>query len=916
MLDARTMKKLISQLMTLMYFVTLIVPISSANAAVDNALIKGSSSSVYYVYQGNRYVFPDSNVFHSWFTDFSSVIALSDAEVASYPLKKNVTYKPGAWMVKVATDPKVYAVDAYGTLRWVTSEAVAAALYGAQWNQQIHDIPDVFFENYAFGASISDASQFNPAQVVANSTIQASVLWDVHALVQPVPQTPAPVTPPPAQIPPPVVIVPPVPTPTPVISSCVAGSGHDYQVGSGAGQLTSLDQVPWETLGAGDTVRIFYRATPYKGKFLLMAHGTAAAPVRICGVKGPNGERPIVSGDGATTRKSLVYGSAYAGPIQESRSVVMIKGDAATWTDYPTYIQIDGLAFSGAHPKYSFTDTKGTVQKYVDFGACIWIDRGQNITIADNAITDCSQGIFSKSTDDGDFAVTKNIRIVGNTISGNGIVGNYSMHNTYTQSVGIVYEYNHIGPVRAGGLGNAIKDRSVGTVIRFNRLEEGAHAIDLVESEDFPIMAQSLPAYRTTYVYGNQISKNGDTGTFIHYGGDHNGSNVATWGESIFRKGTLYFWNNSVYITGSIGALFQLSTTDEKAEVWNNVFYFAPSVNYPAMRAKQEVGPTWTTGGILNLGKNWINSNWADSDPWHPVPGQLNGSSNMIKGTVAPFNLTTFVPVTTDIRDAAQVNLSAVGAYPLNYQLNPQFVPESRSVIGSASDLGAVEYVSGPMSSPVVVVTPTPTPAPAPAPTPVPTPAPAPTPTPVPSPVPQAGNQISFASFPNGTNINATANDWGGTGQFEVVGGLLQTISGRGNWGEYSYRTSGAGANQGIELVRKGSAFVGSLATMLEAGANGNYSQGKYTATWFSSYVDLRSDNGIIDYHIPLTTNWNSDTTIKMSIVNGTIKLFVNGSELYSYVDSAPLTGGSPGFSLNPGNDVTTQRLMSVRIGY
>lgn len=140
---------------------------------------------------------------------------------------------------------------------------------------------------------------------------------------------------------------------------CVAGSGQDYQVGPGAGQLGSLDQVPWENLAAGDTVRIFYRAQPYRGKFLLMAHGTPSAPVRVCGVKGPNGECPIVSGDGATTRTTLVYGGVSSAAIQESRSVVMIKGDASIWDDFPSHIQIDGLAIRGAHPDYSFTDTQG-----------------------------------------------------------------------------------------------------------------------------------------------------------------------------------------------------------------------------------------------------------------------------------------------------------------------------------------------------------------------------------------------------------------------------------------------------------------------------------------------------------------------------------------------------------------------------
>jgi hypothetical protein len=916
------MKKHLAIASLLSLICTSFAGISPVSAAPNDTLVKGGTSSVYYLHNGMRYVFPYENVFFSWFSDFSSVVTISDAELVTYPLKKNVTYQPGKWMVKIVTDPKVYVVGRYGTLHWVTSESLATQLYGSNWNQMVRDVPDAFFENYVIGDPITSANQFVPQQETSGSTMQAALDWDVRTQTPtPLPSPSAPTAPTPPTSPTPTAPTTPTPTtpssPVSVSTSCVPGSGTDYQVGPNAGQLTSLSQVPWETLKAGDTVRIFYRAAPYRGKFLLTAHGTASAPVRVCGVKGPNGERPIVTGDGAVTRTALVYGSSYSAPIQESRSVVMIKGSAAEWTDVPTYIQIDGLAIRGAHPSYSFTDTHGATQAYTDFGACVWVDRGHNITIADNEISDCSQGIFTKSTDDGSFAVTKDIRIAGNDIHGNGIAGSDRMHNTYTQSVGIVYEYNTIGAERSGAGGNAIKDRSVGTVIRFNRIEEGAHAMDLVESEDFPTIATADPAYRKTYVYGNQIKKNGGTGSFIHYGGDHVGSTQSTWGEPIFRKGTLYFWNNSVIVTGNSGALFQLSTTEETAQVWNNIFYFSPSVTQLSMRANQEVGGGYTAGGILNLGVNWINTNWSDSDQWHPVPGQLHGTSNLITGSVAPINTTTFVPVTTQVVDVAQANLSAVSAYPVNMQLL-NGVSMTRSVVGSAADLGAVEYVSGALSSVSQTTTPvaqsTPTTTPTPTTTTSPSTTPTSEPTTIPTPTPTSGAFISFADFPNGTNVNSTASDWGGTGQFEVVGGTLQTVAGRGSYGEYSFRTGMPGANQGIEIVRKGGAFSGSLATLLHAGYAGNYSSGRYTATWNADYIDLRSDNGTINYHIPISVNWNADATLKMTIQSGVLKLFANGTEVYSYTDPNPLSGGYPGFSLVPGSDVTAQRLVSVRV--
>jgi hypothetical protein len=484
-------------------------------------------------------------------------------------------------------------------------------------------------------------------------------------------------------------------------SVCVpSGKGVDYQVGDGK-PYASLDQVPWESLNAGDTVRIYYRTAPYPGKFLISAQGTLDAPVRICGVRGPNGERPIIDGNGAVSRRTLAvsYGNnAYISDINQARSVISIKQDHSKpnyWAAYPTHIQIAGLHITRGHPTYSFLDTSGLPKNYAQFSACVWIDRGHNIRIEDNEISDCSQAIFSKSTDEGDFALTKNLHIRANHMWGHGVVGSSGLHTTYTQSVGTIIEFNRYSPLRTGALGNGPKDRSVGTVIRFNRLEGGSHAIDLVEAQDYPIYALSDPAYRTTFVYGNQIIKSGESGSFIHYGGDTPYSAPGNnWGEPIYRKGTLYFFNNTVRVTGRYGHIFRIDTTDETVEAWNNVFIFDESVmaGGRAMRAKRDVGAYWTPGGILNLGRNWVSTGWSDADMYHPVLGQMNGAQNMIVGSTPPVDLVTLHPIAgSAIIDMGQLSPAAASAHPVNFQLRTDFAPEARPVNGSFSDIGARE---------------------------------------------------------------------------------------------------------------------------------------------------------------------------------------------------------------------------------
>jgi len=153
----------------------LLAPLS-ASAAASGSLVKASLPAVYYVgADGKRYVFPNEKTYKTWFADFSTVQTITDAELAAMAIGGNVTYKPGVRMVKITTDPKVYAVDAHGTLRWVSSEAAAVALYGASWNQMIDDVPDAFFTNYTIGSDIASASDFSPSGV---SSAAASINAD------------------------------------------------------------------------------------------------------------------------------------------------------------------------------------------------------------------------------------------------------------------------------------------------------------------------------------------------------------------------------------------------------------------------------------------------------------------------------------------------------------------------------------------------------------------------------------------------------------------------------------------------------------------------------------------------------------------------------------------------------------------
>jgi len=119
-------------------------------------LIKASGPAVYfYNTDGKRYVFPNEKTYFSWFNDFSSVVTITDAELAAIQIGGNVTIRPGTKLVKITTDPKTYAVTKCGTLHWIESEAIAKALWGDAWATRVVDVPDSFFVNYEIGSSVS-----------------------------------------------------------------------------------------------------------------------------------------------------------------------------------------------------------------------------------------------------------------------------------------------------------------------------------------------------------------------------------------------------------------------------------------------------------------------------------------------------------------------------------------------------------------------------------------------------------------------------------------------------------------------------------------------------------------------------------------------------------------------------------------
>lgn len=149
----------------------IVAPEVGATASAGDLIKMSGLSSVYYLAaDGKRYVFPNESTYFSWYGDFSGVVTIPQSELESYPLGANVTVRPGTKLVKITTNPKVYAVTAGGNLLAIPDETTAATLYGANWAKRVIDVSDAFFTNYKISSGTAVATAYPAGSLVKFGT--------------------------------------------------------------------------------------------------------------------------------------------------------------------------------------------------------------------------------------------------------------------------------------------------------------------------------------------------------------------------------------------------------------------------------------------------------------------------------------------------------------------------------------------------------------------------------------------------------------------------------------------------------------------------------------------------------------------------------------------------------------------------
>jgi len=432
-----------------------------------------------------------------------------------------------------------------------------------------------------------------------------------------------------------------------------------YNVGPGQ-TYTSIGDVPLESLVGGDVVNIYYKATPYYEKFCLSPNASPANPVTIHGVPDGSGNLPVLDGQNATTRLALDYAG-------DERSVIHIGATAIPNNQTAKGLVIENLDIKSGRTPYTYTDDSGTVKSYLTNAASVRIVDADGVILRNCIIRDSHNGIITSPT-------TLNFTFENCYIWGNGRSASTTEHNVYSETKYITAQYNHFGPPLSGSSGNNFKDRSAGTICRYNWIEDGSRQLDLVDATTADIRGDAK--YGKDFVYGNILYEKTAfvNNQIVHYGGDSGTT-------AYYRPGPLHFYNNTVVSLRTDGTALFRPQDDEVIECYNNI------VNTPNGGLQINA----VTNGTITYYYNWLQSGYDGSNA-------TNGGNN-ITGTAPGFvdfaNEDFSITSTSACRDMGMALPAAV--LPDN-NVTMQYVKhqdgESRPSDGTF-DIGAYEYDSG-----------------------------------------------------------------------------------------------------------------------------------------------------------------------------------------------------------------------------
>jgi hypothetical protein len=118
-------------------------------AIAPGTLLQGQTGYLFYYGVGGKiHPFLDTTVYHSWYENFDAVMKVSDQRLAQFVIGTSICMRPGTWIIKFESDPRLYGVELGCILRPIYSEIEAYILYGAKWKERVHELPTAFKDDY------------------------------------------------------------------------------------------------------------------------------------------------------------------------------------------------------------------------------------------------------------------------------------------------------------------------------------------------------------------------------------------------------------------------------------------------------------------------------------------------------------------------------------------------------------------------------------------------------------------------------------------------------------------------------------------------------------------------------------------------------------------------------------------------
>lgn len=408
---------------------------------------------------------------------------------------------------------------------------------------------------------------------------------------------------------------------------CAGGAvAATYPVGPGLphGDLQAL--LAGVTLQPGDVVEI--APGSYTGGVILRQSGTAVQPIVIRGLRGSNGQRPLLSGG--------------------SNTIEFRRAD---------HVVLEGLEFTGGSAR------------------CVYVN-ARDVVLRDLLVRDCpGHGVLTSDQYSGNL--TLEYSEVRNAGAGS------SQHALYIQSdevanPGSVFRmrFNY---VHGGTGGNLLKSRHERNEIHYNWFE-GAfyHELELIGPDQFTQQPGWTVGLRRedSEVLGNVIvhsSPLNPFGSVMRLGGDGTGES----------RGRYRLVNNTIIVTGSSNptTVLRLFEGIESVEAHNNVIWRSSAGELRIERVTEAV---WAAGGRRMAGSNnWINA----SAPAAYVPAEWSGTLTGAAPGFANAGAWDFRPgAGSPLLAAGNGNPTSPPAWPFPAPtLLPQFLPPRRQALAPGS---------------------------------------------------------------------------------------------------------------------------------------------------------------------------------------------------------------------------------------